>query len=89
MIGVLSKERPLELDPQVEEGVKPAVILPPTSTWAKSLFHCFLCTSRKMTLLVCSMTALASEAKKYSTSLSSRGWNSEVESERGIIAGIS
>lgn len=38
-----------------------------------------------MTLLVCSMTALASEAKKYSTCLSSSsGWNSAVEGVRGI-----
>lgn len=36
-----------------------------------------------MTLSVCSMTAEASDAKKYSISLSSSGWNSEVESERG------
>lgn len=42
-------------------------------------------TSRKMTLFVCSMTALASEAKKYSTCLSSSsGWNSAVEGVRGI-----
>lgn len=37
-----------------------------------------------MTRLVCSITALASDAKKYSTSLSSSGWNSDVDSVRGI-----
>lgn len=46
-------------------------------------------TSKKITLLVCSMTALASDAKKYSTSLSSMGWNSAVESDLGIREGIS
>lgn len=34
------------------------------------------------------MTAEASEAKKYSTSLFSNGWNSEVDAER-LITGIS
>lgn len=41
-----------------------------------------------MTLLVCSITADASEAKKYSTSLSPTGINSDVLSLRGIT-GIS
>lgn len=38
-----------------------------------------------MTLFVCSMTAEASDAKKYSTSLSSKGWNSEVDSVLGSM----
>lgn len=41
-------------------------------------------TSKYITLLVCSITAEASEAKKYSTSLFSSGWNSEVEADLGI-----
>ena len=41
--------------------------------------------SKKMTRLVCSMTAEASEAKKYSTSFSSvNGINSVVDSDRCI-----
>lgn len=38
-----------------------------------------------MTRFVCSITAEASDAKKYSTSLSSTGMNSDVLSVRGRI----
>lgn len=40
---------------------------------SRALNKKMFCTSKNITRLVCSMTALASEAKKYSTSLSSRG----------------